>query len=161
MSRWRTLHGIPVGLLSPDKAETAWSRVDTALEIISRFDPRRLGRLRSDVGRIFVGPMKHPLFSPPTRVCFLDEGTVLEWATGDIASSLVHEAVHARLRRKGLTAFGADFSEREEELCIDEQIAFAKRLPPDEFTAIDQALLRLQELRRTYPPTQAWPRRND
>jgi hypothetical protein len=104
-------------------------------------------------------PAKHPLFSIYTRTCYLDQRTVAEYIPPAVASKLVHEAVHARLRCAGLGSYGADLAVRVEELCIDEEIAFAQRLPRDEYPGVDDHLRYLHTLRREYPPTQSWPRR--
>jgi hypothetical protein len=160
LCRSRTLHGIRVSVLDRRKAEHSWRQVDEALEIVGRFDARRLRSLRSDLARIVVAPTKRTYFSPYTRTCFLDVRTVDDYGNTDIAVDLVHEAIHGRLRRRGLTAYGADLSERVEQLCIDEQIAFTKRLAlaPDQTSGLDNLLLFLEHGRRTHPPTQAWPR---
>ena len=154
----RTLHGMRVGVLERRKAEDSWRRIDEALDIISRFDSRRFRSLRSDVARILVLPVKRTSFSLHTRTCTLNANWVDQQGSVNIAGALVHEATHARLRRSGLTAFGADLSERVEALCVREQIAFMRGLPPGRFPGVDRLLLYLEDVRRTYPPTQAWPR---
>jgi hypothetical protein len=157
--RFRTLYGIRVGVLQRGKAEETWRRVESALGVISRHDPRRLHRLRSDFARILVVPGKHAYFSRFSRSCVLNQIYVDKMPSPNVASVLVHEATHARLRSAGLTAYGADLTVRVEELCVDEEIAFAMRCPPDGFPRLDEWLQYLHAKRRTYPGTQAWPPR--
>jgi hypothetical protein len=153
--RFRTLGGMRVGLCRWRFAEASWRKVDEALQIIQTYDPRRFRRLRADVARVVVIPSRRPYFSPFTRTCYLDASTVNARGNGVVACSVVHEAVHARLRQKGLGAFTLDYVERVEELCMDEEIAFARSSPRT--PQRDEFLSELAELRRTYPPTQAWP----
>jgi len=146
-----------VGVYRSPLAERFWRQVDEALDIVERYDLRTFRRLRSDVARIVVIPSRRTYFSPYTRTCYLKADAVNGWGNGDIACSLVHEAVHARLRQKGLAAFALEDRERAEELCVDEQIGFVRRLPEHRFHGRDKWLEQLAEVRRTYPPTQAWP----
>ena len=158
--RFRTLYGIRVGVLERGKAEETWRRVESAIGVISRYDPRRLHRLKSDVVRILVVPGKHAYFSRVSRSCVLNQIYVDQMPAPNVASVLVHEATHARLRGAGLAAYGADLTVRVEELCIDEEIAFAMRCPPDRFPQREEWLRYLRATRRSYPGTQAWPPRN-
>jgi len=155
--RFRTIDGIPVGVLEGEKAEATWPRVESALGVIRRYDPRRLHRLKEDVARILVVPNRQSVFSRSSRSIVLHQIYVDKMPPANLASALVHEAIHARLRRDGFTAYGADLIERVEELCCDEEIAFAMRCPPDRFPQRDEWLRYLEARRRTYPGTQAWP----
>ena len=157
--RFRTLDGIRVGVLEWRTAEETWRRVESALGVIGRYDPRRLQRLKSDFARILVVPGKHAYFSLFSRSCVLNQIYVHKMPAPNVASALVHEAIHARLRGAGLTAYGADLIVRVEELCVNEEIAFAMRCPPDRFPHLDEWLRYLHAKRRTYPGTQAWPPR--
>jgi hypothetical protein len=113
MSRGHRIDGLWVGCLTSDKEKRlmAFDPVEEALGLIKRHDPLRYDRLRRDLVRIWVfllagnwGEYRHPL-----RMCVLDERVVLDEATRSeqIASTIVHEATHARLMRRGIGYEGA------------------------------------------------------
>jgi len=135
MSRGHRIDGLWVGCLTSDKEKRlmAFDPVEEALGLIKRHDPLRYDRLRRDLERIWVfllagnwGEYRHPL-----RMCVLDERVVLDEATRSeqIASTIVHEATHARLMRRGIGYEGA-LRARIEAVCFRRQRAFAARLPP-------------------------------
>lgn len=105
-------------------------RVEAALNIIRDCDPIRHRRLVRDVKQIWVWQVPGTVarFRRAEWSCDLDEQFV-ETATPElIASSIVHEATHARLDRMG---FGYDeaIRERVERLCLRRELAFAKKFP--------------------------------
>jgi hypothetical protein len=158
-SRYRLIGHIRVGVFRSGKAEALWPTVDEALRIIWAADPLRFDALRRDFDRIIVFPGNASSFSELTKVCYLSQRWVEKFGALNCATALVHEAMHARLRRRGLGAWGPQWKARIEELCIDEQIAFVRLLPRDVFTNLDELLRYLEDQKRTYPATWTWPPR--
>jgi hypothetical protein len=115
-----------------DQPEPILRRIEAALSLIKRHDRVRYDRLIRDLDRIWVIVLASPraCFDYKTYACqidsryFLAETTTLEL----IASTIVHEATHARLWRRGFRYEEAR-RRRIEAICIRRQIAFASRLP--------------------------------
>ena len=144
---------IPVYFMNHRRADELWRMVAEALAMIKALDPRRFQRLRRDVPRILVLPGRRSFLSPATNSCFLHERLVRDGGNVSVASILVHEAVHARLRKMGLW-YLPDLRVRMEELCVKEEIAFAKLLP-DALCPKEGFLSYLEGRLRAYPPTVA------
>src|SRR5690606_38987502 len=110
-------------------------RLDEALALIEQYQPWRLSHLRRDLSRFVV--VRYPCrgaYFPGDRSC-MTELTFLarrDITAAPVASSIVHEGVHARVdnwRRR----FGGERSEggmaREERLCRKAELAFGRALP--------------------------------
>ena len=112
------------------------ARLDEALGLLERYAPWRLRHLRRDVRELRVArfPCRGAYF-PDERVC-LTELTFLarrDITAAPVASSIVHEGVHARVHVLGErlgAAWGARDRAREERLCRKAELAFGRALPP-------------------------------
>ncbi|HEU4697650.1 MAG TPA: hypothetical protein VFS40_00565 [Gemmatimonadales bacterium] len=130
----RSVAGFPVEVRNtrPD-IDTAYvlARLAEALALIGRHQPRALRRLRADVAGFDVRryPCRGALFTD-TRVClveltFLGTG---RHAVAEIAATIVHEGMHARLARLGLSARPETLA-REERLCREAELEFGLAIP--------------------------------
>ena len=127
-------------------------RLARALELIRQYDLRCYRRLQKDCGRIWVRVLLGTIgeYSHPLRTISLDERFVA-WdgtADSDIAATIVHEAMHARLCSTGVT-FNDHNRARVERACFRREVAFAQQFP--ESQAFLARVKRLQEL-----PDQDW-----
>jgi hypothetical protein len=109
------------------------ARLDEALALIERYAPWRLRHLQRDVRELRVArfPCRGAYF-PDERVC-LTELTFLarrDITAAPVASSILHEGVHARVDRMGVRREGRDRA-REERLCRRAELAFGLALPPE------------------------------
>lgn len=118
-----------VQLAGNDPSEVLFGNVGTALRIISNFDPRRFKRLQQDVRRILLlntvdaaGMYWHEL-----KACVLDLKYVREFPPEYIAATIVHEGIHARLRRR--FCYPPQLRRRIEDICISQEICFASMVP--------------------------------
>jgi hypothetical protein len=115
-------------------------RVDAALCVIRLHDPVRFRRLTRDLKRIWVRRLPGWLgqFDHTSWTCALDSSFVQdgETTTEMIAATIVHEATHARLHRRGI-GYGEDVRVDVEAVCVRREIAFSAKLP-------DGALVRNQ-----------------
>ena len=133
-SEHRELFGVPVYvfLRDQDASEHVFTRVSGALGCLREFDDRRLVRLRKDIRLIWVRRLYGFLgqFNPQLAACELDENYVLRLATTPeiLASTIVHEATHAHLAKRGVRTTAAA-RPRIERLCHRAELAFARRLP--------------------------------
>jgi hypothetical protein len=129
------IRGIPVRVENtrPD-IETVFvlARLDAALALIEQYQPWRLWHLRRDVAHIWITafPCRGAYF--PDRRAVLTELSFLareaEFTPAVIASSILHEGVHARVDRM---TRGPRDTAREERLCRRAELAFGQSLPPD------------------------------
>ena len=127
-------------VLFRSKFLNASRRVEQALLLIKHHDPVRYARLLRDMERIWVdllfgswGQYRHRL-----KMCVLDERFVLADTTTpeQIASTIVHEATHARLMNCGI-AYEPERRARVEAACFRRERAFADKLPNSEVVKED------------------------
>ena len=133
----RTILSILVRTLVSGREErkTVFTKVEEALLLIKKFDPKRFNQIQRLVRCIFVfgDPTARGKWHQDLQTCEIQEEYVRlpDTAISEIASTIVHEATHARLMRLGI-----DYQEpkrlRIERLCFKASQAFARRLPkPD------------------------------
>ena len=108
------------------------ARLDEALALIARFQPWRYAHLARDIRRFWI--VRYPCrgaYFPETRTC-MTELTFLartDITAAPVASSILHEGVHARVRQMTRRHASIDLS-REERLCRRAELAFGRSLPP-------------------------------
>ena len=125
------MHGFLVSCSSVYADCTAFfTKCRRALDLIRVFDPGRFRRLRRDVRVIALTSRGLSYYEPRMRVVFLDID-VLRREPEYVATTLVHEAVHARLHHARVRSYSRDPG-RHERLCLAQEIAFASRLPNSE-----------------------------
>jgi hypothetical protein len=74
-----------------------------------------------------------------TQTCVVDRNFLDTASDAYLACALVHEAVHARLRRRGIGSTPHSAG-RVEAVCIRDQIAFLRLLPRDEYPGTDRLI---------------------
>jgi hypothetical protein len=127
------VHGILLSAFT-DKAkrDIALERVAQALELIRRHDPGGFRRVQRDVKRILVCwlPWAWGEFKADLALCMLNEDHVCapETSAAGIASTVIHEATHARLSRAGVP-YDEQLRPRIEHICFRAQRRFGQRLP--------------------------------
>lgn len=128
----RRMRGIEVWVLNDRQhasTETLFDKIAAALDRIAQAQPWRIGTMQRDFGRIFVRENTgcRALFDS-ARSCVLDTYFVAAFTPEQVASSIVHESVHARLRRDG-RVMPADLIAWEERLCRRAELGFGLRTP--------------------------------
>lgn len=109
------------------------SRLDEALGLIELYQPWRLRHLRRDLRHILV--TRYPCrgaYVPDERVC-VTELTFLarrDISAAPVASSILHEGIHARVDCMGVRRDTRDRA-REERLCRRAELEFGRALPPE------------------------------
>jgi hypothetical protein len=120
---------------SENKPEPVLRRVEEALDLIKTYDRMRYERLTRDLERVWVRLLPDRLgsFNGSLNACELDVRFVLAGSstTDVIASTIVHEATHARLHRCGV-GYEEALRARVEAICLRREIAFAAKLPNGE-----------------------------
>ena len=113
--------------------QSVLTRLDEALELIGRHQPWRLAHLRRDVARFWI--VRYPCrgaYFPDTRTC-MTELTFLartDITAAPVASSIVHEGMHARTFQMGIRPESHDPA-REERICRRAELEFGLSLPAE------------------------------
>lgn len=108
-------------------------RLDDALGLIERYQPWRFAHLRRDVDHVWV--VRYPCrgaFFPDERTC-MTELTFLartDITAAPVASSILHEGMHARVHAMGVSPVDRDMA-HEERICRRAELAFGQALPPE------------------------------
>jgi hypothetical protein len=108
------------------------ARLHDALELIERHQPWRLAHLRRDVDHFWI--VRYPCrgaFFTEKRAC-MTELTFLarrDITAAPVASSIIHEGLHARVHAMGVDPYTRDTA-REERLCRRAELEFGQALPP-------------------------------
>lgn len=131
------LHEVPVTVFNsrPDiETSQVLGRLDEALGLIQRFAPHRWRRLVRDFSGIVVQrfPCRAAYF-PDARACLV-ELTFLahpEINAAQVASSIIHESIHARIHRAGVHRADG-LQAREERLCRQAELEFGRVVPNGE-----------------------------
>jgi len=118
----------------PDIATAAvLQRLDDALALIERYQPWRFRHLQRDLREIRV------IRFPCRGAYLMGEGVCITELTflartditaATVASSIVHEGMHARVDRMGVAPESRDAA-REERICRQAELDFGRALPPD------------------------------
>ena len=128
------VRGVRVAVINtrPDITTAAViERLDEALGLIEQHQPWRLKHLQQDLKEIRVERFAcRGAFIPDERVC-ITELTFLarrDISAAPVASSILHEGVHARVHAMGVSAVHRDRA-KEERLCRRAELAFGESLP--------------------------------
>jgi hypothetical protein len=135
-----SVRGVPVEVVnsrSDIRTEDVLERLDEALALIERYQPARFRHLQRDIRAIRIE--RYPCrgaFIPAERTV-ITELTFLarrDITTAPVASSILHEGVHARVHAFSADVLGGradrDMS-REERLCRRAELTFGTMLPPE------------------------------
>ncbi len=109
------------------------ARLDEALELIERYQPWRLAHLQRDLRQIRV--MRYPCrgaYFAEYRACMVELTFLARRDIGPatVASTIVHEGMHARVHSIGVSETNRDRA-REERICRRAELEFGEALPPD------------------------------
>ena len=107
-------------------------RLDESLAIIEQYQPWRLAHLRRDLDhlRVVRWPCRGAFF-PDARACMVELTFLARRDIGPatVASTIVHEGMHARVHGMGVRDEGRDRA-REERICRRAELEFGQALPP-------------------------------
>ncbi|MBL0172198.1 MAG: hypothetical protein IPP90_16030 [Gemmatimonadaceae bacterium] len=157
-----TIRGVPVSVNNtrPDIATAdVVHRLTEALDLIHTHQPWRLRHLQRDIQGIRVERFAcRGAYLPGERV-IITELTFLarrDISAAPVASSIVHEGIHARVNAMGAHHDGDDMS-REERLCRRAELAFGLALPEAlGAPVVERAMASLALDDRDVAPTVDW-----
>lgn len=109
------------------------ARLDEALDLIEQYQPWRLRHLRRDLKQIRV--VRYPCrgaYFPQDRACMVELTFLARRDIGPatVASTIVHEGMHARVHRMGVREELRDRA-HEERICRRAELEFGQALPPE------------------------------
>ena len=117
------------------KPHPALRRVEEALQLIKRHDMFDYSRITRNLDRIWVHliPSGEAHYERSLNACVMDERYVLREAMTleRIASTIVHEATHARLEGWGIS-YVEERRSRIEAICLRRELSFLAELPDSE-----------------------------
>ena len=135
LSTSRKVDGLWIGT-TESKSQAGLRRVEDALRLIKHHDSLHYSRILHNLERIWVHLLPNALacYDDSKKACVLDERFVLlETTTLErIASTIVHEATHARLDRWGTSYNDEKERSRIEAICLRRELNFIAKLPHSE-----------------------------
>jgi hypothetical protein len=129
-----TIRGLPVVVQNsrPDIAtDDVLRRLDESLALIARYVPHHFWRLARDFSRILVQRYAcRGAYMPDQGTCLVELTFTVnpEFSAAQIAATILHEAMHARLHRLGFPLEMADRA-RQERFCRRAEIEFGQAVP--------------------------------
>lgn len=156
----RTVNGIEVVLTNtrPEIAdEDVFRRMGEVLEMVERYAPARMRRLRRDLAGIEVRRFAcRAAFFPESRRALLELTFMVNPSFGiaEIASSLLHEGVHARVHSMGVLRT-TDALAKEERLCRRTELWWGHTVP-DGAPVVERALASLALPDQAVAPNIDW-----
>ena len=144
----RTVRGIPVAVTNTREdvsTERVFERAEAVLALVQRYQPWRLAHLRRDLATIVVErfPCRGAYFAE-RRACLLELTFMAneQFSDAQVAATLVHEGMHARLDqlapRFGVAPFAAQPA-RHERICRRAELDWGRAVP-DGAAVVERAL---------------------
>ena len=156
----RTVRELPVTLNNtrPDiDSEDVFARLDAALGLIERYQRSHFRRMRRDFARIVVRrfPCRGAYF-PDTRTCLVELTFVVnrDFTPTQVAATILHEAMHARLDNAGVKYDPAGAA-RHERFCRRAEVEFGM-VAPDGAPVVERALASLASADDEVAPVIDW-----
>lgn len=129
-----TIRGLPVSVFNarPDIAtDDVLRRLDESLGLIERYVPHHFRRMARDFSRIVVQRYAcRGAYIPDQSACLVELTFTVnpDFSAAQIAATILHEAMHARLHRLGFPLEMADRA-RQERFCRRAEIEFGNAVP--------------------------------
>ena len=160
VSRTRVIRGVTVDVVNtrPDiNTEHVFARLDEALGIIEQYQPWYFRHLVRDFARIAIRryPCRGAYF-PDERTCLIELTFSVnpEFTAAQVASTIVHEAMHARLDRCGVI-FTREIAARHERFCRRAEVELGMSVPNGE-AIVERALASLAASDEDVAPLIDW-----
>ena len=132
-AEFREIYGLKVGVTNNKAHATTdevFAAVESALALVATYQPLVLRRMQRDLCKIWVFryAVCRGLYDPRTRTCITDTSFVVGFPAEIVASTLVHEATHARIRNV-IRRWPEGGAEKEERVCRLAELRLARALP--------------------------------
>jgi hypothetical protein len=160
----RVIQGIRVEVLNTRddvSTERVFRRAEAVIERVRQYQPWRLAHIRRDIAGILVIRYAcRAAYFPDQQVCMLELTFMAneQFSDSQVAASLVHEGMHARLdhlaRTHGITPFDAARA-RHERICRRAELDWGHAVPDGE-PVVRRALESIQLADEEVAPRIAW-----
>ena len=144
----------------PDiRTEDVLQRLGDSIDLIEAHQPWRLRHLRRDLRQFRV--VRYPCrgaYFPAHRACMVELTFLARRDIGPatVASTIVHEGLHARVHRMGVSEEGRDRA-REERICRRAELEFGQALPAElGAPVVERAVASLQLADQDVAPEIDW-----
>jgi hypothetical protein len=144
----QSVRGLPVTVVNtrPDiDTGDVLTRLDLALGLLEQYVPHHFRRMHKDLSRILVQRYEcRGAYFSADRSCMVELTFTVnpDFTPSQIAATILHEAMHARLHQCGYTFNDANRA-REERFCRRAEIEFGQAVP-DGQAVVERALWSLQ-----------------
>lgn len=131
------VHGfqaVIVNTRSDVDTQDAIARLDGALALLKQYVPHHYRRLHRDFNDFLIERRAYRgAYIAATRTCLVELTFVVNrsFSLAQVAATILHEAMHARLYARGIAA-GPDQSHRQERFCRRAEIEFGALVPGGE-----------------------------
>lgn len=121
--------GVTVVNTRPDiRTPDVLARLDAALELLRRHVPHHVRRMRRDFSGFLVERRAYRgAYLPQTRTCLVELTFVVNrtFTPAQVAATILHEAMHARLHARGIAI---NDGPRQERFCRQAEIDFGREV---------------------------------
>jgi len=156
----RTVRGLPVVVVNtrPDiDTEYVLARLDEALALIEQYQPWHFRRFRRDFAEIWV--RRYPCrgaYLSQYKVCLVELTFTVnpDFTPAQVASTILHEAMHARLNRRCIE-HTPENAAKHERFCRRAEIEFGRAVPGGE-PIVARALASLEAPDEDVAPAIDW-----
>ena len=156
----RTVRGLAVTLVNTRvdiQSEHVFTRLDAALALIGRYQPSNFRRMHRDFARIEIRrfPCRGAFF-PQTRTCLVELTFVVnpDFTPTQVAATILHEAMHARLDNAGVK-YDPSCAAKHERFCRRAEVEFGMVAPHGE-PVVERALASLASTDAEVAPVIDW-----
>lgn len=156
----RTVRGLPVTLVNTRvdiQSKQVFARLDAALALIEQYQPWNFRRMHRDFARIEIRrfPCRGAFF-PETRTCLVELTFVVnpDFTPTQVAATILHEAMHARLDNAGVR-YDPACAAKHERFCRRAEVEFGM-VAPDGGPVVERALASLASTDEEVAPVIDW-----
>ena len=156
----RTVRGLPVTVYNtrPDiETEHVFARLDAALGLIQQYQPWHFRRLPRDFARLVVRrfPCRGAYF-PESRTCLIELTFTVntDFTPAQVAATILHEAMHARLDNAGVR-YDPAAAAKHERFCRRAEVEFGQLVPGGE-AIVERAVASLDSSDEEVAPAIDW-----
>jgi hypothetical protein len=142
------VHGFPTVIVNtrPEiRTEDVIARLEGALALLKKYMPHHYRRLRRDFSGFLIERRAHRgAFIVASRTCLVELTFIVNpsFTLSQVAATVLHEAMHARLYARGI-AVTQDETHRQERFCRRAEIEFGEMVP-DGAPIVQRAMESLQ-----------------
>ena len=117
------------GRIDEPRCRDAALKVTQALQLVQRFEPRRVARLQKDrVALLLATGQGTSSYSESANMIVLDVTQLSSLTAAGAACVMVHESTHARFAHAAIP-YSKKIAARVERRCVEEEIAFVNLFP--------------------------------